>query len=142
MDLEKETKQKMEKTSLKEEEKSVEKDSPLKFKFSKSFKIRKKNEFKVFNYSKNKLKGSFLILDYRLNKDLSNPKLGIIISSKIAKAHQRNKFKRQIREIFRLNQYKLDKNIEICIRAKKISKDLKYQDLEKDFFNLLPSIKK
>ncbi|NGX33742.1 MAG: Ribonuclease P protein component [Candidatus Anoxychlamydiales bacterium] len=132
----------MEETSLKEEEESVEKDLLLKFKFPKSLKIRKKNEFKALRLSKNRLKGSFLIFDYRFNEEISNPKLGITISSKIAKAHIRNKFKRQIREIFRLNQHSLDKNIEICIRVKKKSKDLKYQDLEKDFFNLISLIKK
>ncbi len=142
MDLEQETKQKMEETSLKEEEESVEKDSQLRFLFPKSLKIRKKNEFKAFHSSKNRLKGSFLIIDYRFNESISNPKLGIAIRSKIAKAHIRNKFKRQIREIFRLNQQKLNKNIEILVISKKISKDLKYQDLEKDFLNLISSIKK
>ncbi|HEU64554.1 MAG TPA: ribonuclease P protein component [Chlamydiae bacterium] len=132
----------MEETSLKEEEESVEKGSLLRFLFPKSLKIRKKNEFKAFKSSKNRLKGSFLIIDYRFNESISNPKLGITIRSKIAKAHIRNKFKRQIREIFRLNQQKLNKNIEILVISKKISKDLKYQDLEKDFLNLISSIKK
>ena len=69
-----------------------------------------------------KLKGSNLVIYYRFNEDLSNPKLGITISSKIAKAHVRNKFKRQIREIFRLNQHSLDKNLEILVISKKASK--------------------
>jgi len=142
LDLERETKQKMEETSLKEEGKSVEKDSPLRFLFPKSSKIRKKNEFKAFYSSKNRLKGSFLFLDYRFNDSLSNPKLGIKIRSKLAKAHIRNKFKRQIREIFRLNQQKLNKNLEILVISRKYTNDLKYQDLEKDFLNLISSIKK
>lgn len=127
---------------LKEEEKSAEKELPLNFSFPKSLKIRKKIEYKSFYYSKKRYKGSFITLDYRFNENLSYPRLGITISSKLAKAHIRNKFKRRIREIFRLNQHSLDKNIEIHILARAMSKDLNYQDLEKDFLNLISSLKK
>ncbi|NGX52384.1 MAG: Ribonuclease P protein component [Candidatus Anoxychlamydiales bacterium] len=132
----------MAETSLKEEEESAGKGSQLKFLLPKSSKILKKNEFKALNSSKYRLKGSYLILDYRFNESISNPRFGITIRSKIAKAHIRNKFKRQIREIFRLNQRKLDKNLEILVISKKNSKDLNYQDLEKDFLNLISYIKK
>ena len=142
MDLEQETKQKMEETSLKEEEESVEKGSQLKFLLPKSLKILKKNEFKALNSSKSRLKGSYLILDYRFNESISSPRLGITIRSTIAKAHIRNKFKRRIREIFRLNQHGFDKNLEILVISKKNSKNLKYQDIEKDFLNLISTIKK
>lgn len=132
----------MEKTSLKEEEKSVEKDSLLKKTFPKSLRISRKKEFQVLRLSKNRLKGTFLILDYKFKENNFYPKLGITISSKIAKAHIRNKFKRRIREIFRLNQHNLYKNIEIHIIFKSISKNPNYQDLKKDFLHLISSIQK
>jgi len=140
LDLGLDAKLKMAEKLLKEEEKSEEKGLRLNFSFPKFSKIRKKNDFKAFNLSKKRLKGCFLILDYRFNKTISNPRLGISISSKTAKANVRNKFKRQIREIFRLNQYKLDKNLEILVIAKPFFKNLKYQDLKKDFLNLIFSL--
>lgn len=132
----------MEERSLKEEEKSEGKDSRLRFLFPKSAKIRKKNDFKAFRISKNRFVGSFLVLDYRVNENITSPRFGIIISSKIGKSNVRNKLKRQALEIFRLNQHEFKKNIEILAILKKNAKNAKYQDLQRDVFKLISYLNK
>ncbi|NGX62800.1 MAG: Ribonuclease P protein component [Candidatus Anoxychlamydiales bacterium] len=127
---------------LTEEEESAEKDLQLNFSFPKKLKIRKKLEYKSLYKSCIRLKGSNIYLDYRFNEKLELPRIGITISSKTAKAHLRNKFKRIIKEIFRLNRHKLNKSLEIHILAKSMSQDMTYIELEKDFLNLMNQIKK
>ena len=68
------------------------------------------------------------------------PRLGITVSSKMAKAHIRNRFKRIIREIFRLNKHVLSKNLEINVLAKSLDKNLNYIEIEKDFLNMISII--
>lgn len=47
------------------------------------------------------------------------PRLGVVISKKIMRlAVNRNYFKRVVREVFRLNQFKL-KGLDLIVRAKK-----------------------
>ena len=111
---------------LTEEEESAEKDLLHNFSFPKKLKIRKKSEYRSLYKSASRLKGSNIYLDYRFNEKLELPRIGITISSKTAKAHLRYKFKRIIKEIFRLNRHKLDKSLEIHILAKSMSKDMTY----------------
>lgn len=111
-----------------------------KFSFSKSCKIRKSFEYAALKRSKKRVDGQSLAIGYRFNAKLEMPRLGITLSSKLAKAHIRNKFKRIIREIFRLNKHLLPKDLEINVFAKSLSKDLNYFEIEKDFLDLISSI--
>ena len=132
----------MVKKYLKEEEKLVERPLQPNFSFPKSQKIRKSFEYRHLSISKIRLQGSYILIDYRFNDKKSHPRLGITTPAKVAKAHLRNKFKRIAREVFRLNRHKLIKSLEINISTKTIDKNLKYADIEKDFLNLISSIKK
>lgn len=132
----------MVKKYLKEEEKSVEKLSQLNFSFPKDLKIRKSFEYRRFAISRKRLKGLYISIDYRFNEALSSPRLGLTTPAKIGRAHLRVKFKRILREIFRLNRYNLMNNLEINVSAKAINKNLKYIDIEKDFLKLISFIKK
>lgn len=132
----------MEEKLLKEEERSKEKSLQPNFSFPRALRIRKTFEFKIILSHRQKLYGKYINLDFRTNKNISYSKLGITISSKIAKAFVRNKFKRIIREVFRLNQsFFLKKNLEINISAKYLPENLRYRDIEKDFLNLIQKIK-
>jgi ribonuclease P protein component len=110
--------------------------------FSKNFRILKSLEYKDLQLTKKKLIGTNFSIDYRFNNALKNPRLGITISSKTAKAHDRNKFKRLTREVFRLNKHLLDSNLEINVFTNKFNPNLKFIDIQKDFLNLIANIKK
>ena len=112
------------------------------FSLSKSFKIRKSFEYSNLNRLKKRVNGKYIAVDYRFNANLKVPRLGITLSSKLGKAHMRNKFKRLIREIFRLNKNNLSKQLEINIFAKSLNNDLNYFEIKNDFLNIMSIINK
>ncbi len=119
-----------------------ERRSQLNFSFPKDLKVRKSFEYRRFAISRKRLKGLYISIDYRFNDTLSNPRLGLTTPAKIGPAHLRVKFKRILREVFRLNRHNLMSNLEINVSPKSISKDLKYKDIEKDFLEIISFIKK
>lgn len=68
---------------------------------------------------------------------LSHPRLGLIVSKKVSKkAVERNKLKRRLREIFRLNQNNLN-SFDIVVIAKQNANECTYLQLEKNFIKAL-----
>ena len=75
-----------------------------------------------------------------LKNNLEASRFGIVVSTKISKkAVQRNKIKRQIREVLRLNLDKVKPGFDVVIITLPAIRDLKYADTEKE---LLTALKK
>ncbi|MEA2088332.1 MAG: ribonuclease P protein component [Patescibacteria group bacterium] len=73
---------------------------------------------------------------------LENSKFGIIVSNKISKkAVVRNRIKRQIREIIRLNLENIKKGFDIVIIIRIGIVGKKYQEIEKNILNIFKKIK-
>jgi len=74
--------------------------------FSRSERIRKKNDFERFRLYRGETtrvsRGPFVIL--RLPNDLDTTRIGIRVPKRVGKAHVRNRIKRLIREVFRQNK--------------------------------------
>lgn len=67
-------------------------------------------------------------------------RLAVLVSSKVEKLSVvRNKFKRRIREIFRLNKHKILKPVDVVVIATKESIKAKYKALEESFIAALKS---
>ncbi len=62
--------------------------------------------------------GASLQIDYRQGRS-SLPKLGLTVSKKFGKAHDRNRFKRVVREAFRQLYKSLPPDLEINISPRK-----------------------
>jgi ribonuclease P protein component len=70
--------------------------------------------------------------------DKGRNRLGITVTKKIDKrAVKRNKIKRRIRDIFRLNQHLLRENFDIIIIARKNAAEIEYKDTAREILGTL-----
>lgn len=105
------------------------KDSESGSRFRKSARLRFRREFERVGRQGHRIMGRKLIIEAL---SLSDPrlKLGITVTKKFGKAHDRNRFKRCVREAFRLSYSVLPKGFLLNIRPR-----------YKDFYPSTSSIK-
>jgi len=109
----------------------------LGFEFKRQFRLCYKREFNEVLENGKTLRGKYLVIKF-LKKE--EHKIGIRVSKKGLKAVKRNKVKRWIREIFRLNRENLPKGYMI-VWADKKAYEAGYHKLKDDFLAILGSIK-
>jgi len=85
------------------------------YKYPKSARLLSRTHYQKVLRAKQKLIGHRLIIAYYLNKNSALPRLGVTVSRKYGKAHLRNRFKRLVREAFRLHYPFLPHQIDINI---------------------------
>lgn len=95
-------------------------------KFPKSARLLKRKEFFQLYQEKKRLNGSLFYLDYRPGK---TTKLGISVNKNFGKAHERNLFKRHIREGFRSLLVSFP-SFEVNVIAKKAAQKATFQELK------------
>ncbi len=109
----------------------------MKFTFRKYERINKQKEIDAVITGGRKFFENGLLV-YILKTDRNYSRIAILVSSKVEKsAVIRNKFKRRIREIFRLNKYKIKTPVDIVVVATQISVRQKYKILEESFLKIL-----
>ena len=82
--------------------------------FPKRARLLTKADFKGVFRAANRYSGKFLTIDYRFGP-AERPKLGLSVSKRFGKAHDRNRFKRLVREGFRLSRPFFPPNLEINV---------------------------
>ncbi len=85
--------------------------------FSRQSRLRSSREFQRVRRTGRRLAAGFLFFEYRLG-NCRYPKLGITVSRKYGKAHERNRFKRLVREIFRTQALSLPRHLELNVSPK------------------------
>jgi len=110
-------------------------EEKVRFTFRPHERLRKNSDFKrVFDHGES-LGGSSVAF-YFCPNEVGHPRAGFIASKKISKrAVDRNRAKRLMREVFRLNKHRL-KPVDIVFIARKGILGKKYQAVEKDFLKL------
>jgi ribonuclease P protein component len=110
------------------------------FGLPKTRRVLKNSEFRsIYKYGK-RLSLPALTLIYRFRSTASKPlqtKLGLSVSRKVGKAHDRNLVKRRLREIFRLHHNELSENCDLVLIPRKETCDLSYVELESELLKLL-----
>ncbi len=97
--------------------------------------IKNNYEFRRL-YSRGKsASASNLVLYCRKNGRQEN-RLGITVSTKVGKAVVRNRVRRRIREIYRLNGHLLEPGYDIVIVARVRSREATFAQLDRDFLYL------
>lgn len=88
-------------------------------------------------YSKGKSAATpLLVVYFRKNGFGTKNRLGITVGTKVGKAVVRNRVRRRLREIYRLNEARLLPGRDMIIVARVRAKDAAYAELERDFLAL------
>ena len=100
--------------------------------------LKKNYEFK-YVFLKGKFYRSNHIDAYIIKNSLNYNKLGLAISKKIGKSVKRNKIKRIIREVYRLNESNIKKGYTFIFLWNKnyTPEDANYEIIKKDFESIL-----
>lgn len=86
--------------------------------FPKCLRIRTTAEYQAV-YSANLYAADHhLVINGRLNK-CQHPRLGVVVSRRVGKAHERNRWKRVIRDIFRRHRNSLPTTLDLVVRPRK-----------------------
>ncbi|MCL2118452.1 MAG: ribonuclease P protein component [Planctomycetaceae bacterium] len=109
------------------------KSANLEFGFPKSMHLRKRGDFdRVF--ARKSSRADRVLVVYGMSNGLSVSRLGLVVSKKVGKAHQRNRWKRIIREVFRLEQHALPEPLDLVVIPR--------QGVEPDFNSICRSFRK
>ena len=101
-------------------------------KFSSSLKLN--HIFQRLYHTKGVADG-YLVLYARKNRTGSN-RVGITVSKKLGKAHVRNRVRRRIREVYRLNEEQFQPGWDIVVVARSKSVDAEFSRLTKSYLSL------
>lgn len=108
---------------------------------SREYRISRKKDFDLILKSKLKFYSNNLVLRFSKN-ELSKSRFCVVVSKKISKrAVDRNRIRRRIYEILRLNYNKIKPNFDFMIFVKSGVLKMKYVDIEKELLILLKNSK-
>jgi len=113
---------------------AVSKGQPLRFTLGKSERLIRSADFREAYDQDRKQVGKFVVLWQRNANDASN-RLGVVASKKVGNAVHRNRAKRKIREVFRLNRHLLNTTDDIVIVARKTINEASVAEVKEDFIN-------
>ena len=86
-------------------------------------------------YHTNGVADGYLVLYARKNRTQEN-RVGITVGKKLGKAHIRNRTRRRIREIYRLNEEQFQPGWDIVVVARSRAVDAPFDMLTKSFLSL------
>lgn len=108
-------------------------------KFPKSARVLTRSHYKHLSKNSCRMLGEQISINYRQGRD-AWPKLGITVSRKFGKAHDRNRFKRVVREAFRELMCVLPPDLEINVAPRNNSVTLTKQAILLDLQRLIAKI--
>jgi len=101
--------------------------------------LRRNHEFKRL-YNKGKSAASGCAVVYIRRNGSAENHLGVTVSAKLGGAVQRNRIRRRIKEIYRLNEVKLSTGYDLVIVARMKSKTAGFSELESSVLGLLEKL--
>lgn len=108
----------------------------MKYCFPKFIRLRKRSQYQRLASQSKRYVGNWVIIEVCLNQN-KRTRLGITVSKRFGKAHERNRFKRIVREAFRLALDQLTNGIDINIRPLSSAKKAKSFDIHQELLKFI-----
>ncbi len=105
--------------------------------FPKHFRLLRRTEFRRV-YEQGQHRSASLCTVFLLSNGLTHSRLGITVPGKVGKAVVRNRIKRRLREIFRLNRTAIAPGWDIVVNPRTQAAEAEFDKLTKDFLRLMP----
>ncbi|NEW07267.1 ribonuclease P protein component [Paenibacillus sp. SYP-B3998] len=103
----------------------------------KTYRLAKREDFnKVYRYGKSMANHQF-VLYYLAQPKLEQFRLGVSVSKKIGNAVVRNRLRRMMKEIIRLNKDNLTLHYDYILIARKPVAEMEYADMQKSIFHVI-----
>ena len=97
--------------------------------------LKKNQDFQKV-YRNGTSKGNRYLVMYVLKNQYMKNRLGISVSKKVGNSVVRHRITRLIRESYRLNEEKFQKDLDIVVIARNSAKDKSYHEIESALMNL------
>lgn len=102
----------------------------------KSERLKRSKEFKAVFQQCRKCEDGQLALYVQFKEDATLRKFGVSLSRALGKAHLRNRLKRRLREIYRVEKNKFRKGHQVILVPRRGSVDRSFDELRKSFLAL------
>ena len=106
--------------------------------FPKRARLLKRAEFRRVYDEGQRRNGSYFAVFFRPN-GLEETRLGITVPTRVGKAVLRNRVKRRLREVFRLNRDRFSRGWDIVMNPREAAGRVPFPSLEKEMMRLFPS---
>ena len=97
--------------------------------------IKKNSDFQNV-YNKGKSYANKQLVMYVLDNNMKNSRIGISVSKKVGNSIVRHRITRLIRECYRLNEDKLERNIDIVVVVRIQAKEAGFNEIMKSYLHL------
>jgi ribonuclease P protein component len=104
--------------------------------FPKRLKLKKRVEFKKIFRQGQRLVGRYICIDWFVS-DRSETRLGITASRRYGPAHERNRFKRLVREAFRLSRMDLPNGLDLNVAPRQYARSAPFAAIQGELVSLL-----
>ncbi len=107
--------------------------------FPKSSRLTARSEFRRLSKQGHRLVGQTICIDW-LQTNRPRTRLGLTVSARYGAAHERNLFKRRIREAFRTSYPNLPTSLDINVVPRQRAKSASYAELSSELLRLIRKI--
>jgi ribonuclease P protein component len=104
---------------------------------SRSMRLQKSREFAQIREKGRRVAKGCLVANWVLLPGDAQPRLGVITTKKLGKAHERTRARRLLRETFRLHQHEFRAPVAMVLVARNSIVGRKRPDVERDFLAVL-----